>query len=144
MPVAPLPSDALGGRRLGDGLVFETTDQLEAIEFPIRQARATEALRLATALRRDGYNAYVMGPPGIGKHALVTRMLERAAIETETPSDWCYLNDFADPRRPKALELPPGRAPELRRDMDKLVEELRAAIPAAFESADYRTRLQLL
>jgi lon-related putative ATP-dependent protease len=143
MPVAPLSPDALRSRGLGTGLAFETTNELEDLELPIGQARATEALGLAIALRRDGYNAYVMGPPGVGKHALVLRQLERAAIETETPSDWCYLNDFRDPRRPKALELPAGRAPELRRDMDKLVEELRVAIPAAFESADYRTRVQL-
>jgi predicted ATP-dependent protease len=143
MPVAPLSPQALRSRGLDAGLAFETTSELEDLELPIGQARATEALSLAIALRRDGYNAYVMGPPGAGKHALVMRQLERAAIETETPSDWCYLNDFRDPRRPRALELPAGRAPELRRDMDKLVEELRVAIPAAFESADYRTRVQL-
>ncbi len=144
MPVAPLSPDVLRRRSLGAGLRFETTGELEDIDGPIGQARATDALRLGIALRRDGYNAYVMGPPGAGKHALVMRMLERAGVESRTPSDWCYLNDFADPRRPKAVELPPGRAPELRRDMDKLVEELRVAIPAAFESAEYRTRLQLL
>ncbi len=144
MPVAPLSPDVLRSRGLGAGLEFKTTSELEDLEFPIGQARAAEALRLGIALRRDGYNAYVMGPPGAGKHQLVLQMLERAGIEAETPSDWCYLNDFADPRRPKAVELPPGRASELRRDMDKLVEELRVAIPAAFESADYRTRIQLL
>jgi len=144
MPVAPLSPDVLRGRGLSAALQFETTNELEDLDGPIGQTRATDALRLGIALRRDGYNAYVMGPPGAGKHALVMRMLERAGIESETPSDWCYLNDFADPRRPKAVELPPGRAPELRRDMDKLVEELRAAIPAAFESAEYRTRVHLL
>jgi lon-related putative ATP-dependent protease len=144
MPVAPLSADALRSRRLGADLPFETTAELEDVELPIGQARAAEALRLAIALRRDGYNAYVMGPPGAGKHALVLQMLERAGIEADTPSDWCYLNDFADPRRPKAVELPAGRAPALRGDMDKLVEELRVAIPAAFESAEYRTRVQLL
>lgn len=144
MPVAPLSPDVLRRRGLGAELGFETTQELEDLDGPIGQARAAEALRLGIALRRDGYNAYVMGPPGAGKHALVLQMLERAGVEEETPSDWCYLNDFADPRRPKAVELPPGRAPDLRRDMDKLVEELRVAIPAAFESSDYRTRIQLL
>lgn len=144
MPVAPLSPDALRRRGLGAGLEFETTSELEDLDGPLGQDRAAEALRLGISLRKDGYNAYVMGPPGAGKHALVMQMLERAGIEADTPSDWCYLNDFADGRRPKAVELPPGRASELRRDMDKLVEELRVAIPAAFESSDYRTRVQLL
>jgi predicted ATP-dependent protease len=144
MPVAPLSCDALRSRGLAAELEFETSTELEDLELPVGQARAVEALRLAIALRSDGYNAYVMGPPGAGKHALTLQMLERAGIEAQTPSDWCYLNDFADPRRPRAIELPPGRASQLRRDMDRLVEELRVAIPAAFESADYRTRVQLL
>jgi lon-related putative ATP-dependent protease len=144
MPVTPLSPDALRRRELAADLVFETTDELEDLEGPLGQGRAAEALRLAVGLRSDGYNAYVMGPPGAGKHALVERTLARAGLEAETPSDWCYLNDFAEPRRPRALELPAGRAAELHGDMDRLVDELRAAIPAAFESGDYRTRMQLL
>jgi hypothetical protein len=142
MPVSPLSPEVLRGRRGGAALDFETTGELEDLDAPIGQARAVEALRLALSLRRDGYNAYVMGPPGVGKHTLVLAMLERAGIEAETPSDWCYLNDFADPRRPKAVELPAGRASELHADMARLVEELRVAIPAAFETAEYRARVQ--
>lgn len=144
MPVTPLSPDALRRRELAADLVFETTEELEDLEGPVGQERASGALRLAVGLRGDGYNAYVMGPPGAGKHALVQRTLARAGLDAETPSDWCYLNDFAEPRRPRALELPAGRAAELRKDMDRLVDELRAAIPAAFESGDYRTRMQLL
>jgi lon-related putative ATP-dependent protease len=142
MPVAPLSPEVLRGRRGGAALDFETTGELEDLDAPIGQARAAEALRLALSLRRDGYNAYVMGPPGVGKHTLVLAMLERAGIEAETPSDWCYLNDFVDPRRPKAVELPAGRASELRADMARLVDELGVAIPAAFETAEYRARVQ--
>ncbi len=144
MPIAPLSPDALRRQGLGAEIEFETTDELDDLDGPIGQGRAADALRFAIALRKEGYNAYVMGPPGGGKRALVARMLERAAADTETPSDWCYLNDFTDPRRPRAVELSAGRGAELRRDMDRLVEELRVAIPAAFESSDYRTRIQLL
>ncbi len=144
MAVPPLSPEALRRRDLPAELQFETSEELEELEGPLGQARATEALRLAVTLRSEGYNAFVMGPPGAGKHDLVARTLARAGLEAGTPSDWCYLNDFAEPRRPRAVELPAGRAAGLRKDMDRLVEELRAAIPAAFESSDYRTRMQLL
>ncbi len=144
MPVPPLAPEALRRRDVPAELEFETTEDLEDLEGPLGQGRAAEALRLAVTLRSDGYNAYVMGPPGAGKHDLVARTLARAGLEAPTPSDWCYLNDFADPRQPRAVELPAGRAAGLRKDMDQLVQELRAAIPAAFESSDYRTRMQLL
>lgn len=144
MPVAPLPPEGLEGRRLSEDVAFETTAELPDVDGPLGQSRAVEALRLAIALGRDGYNAYVMGPPGVGKHTLVRQMLERAGNEAPTPSDWCYVHNFAEPHRPRALELPPGRAAGLKQDMERLAEELRAAIPAAFESADYRMRVQLL
>ena len=144
MALAPLSPDLLRPRGLPAELAFTTTAELPDLEAPLGQSRAAEALRLAVALRAEGYNAYASGPPGAGKHALVLQQLERAALEAPTPSDWCYLNDFGDPRRPRALELPAGRGAVLRRDMDQLVEELRAVMPAAFESADYRARIQLL
>jgi lon-related putative ATP-dependent protease len=144
MPVSPLAPDSLRPAGLAPDLEFETTAELEDLDAPLGQARAADALRLAISLRSEGYNAYVMGPPGAGKRELALRMLERAGADAATPSDWCYLNDFAEPRRPRAVELPAGRAPDLRGDMDRLVEELRVAIPAAFESSDYRTRIQLL
>lgn len=144
MPVAPLPPEAIQGRPLDAGLAFDTTDDLDDLAGPFGQERAAEALALAIDLRAPGYNAYVMGPTGQGKRELVRSLLERAAAAAPTPSDWCYLNDFADGRRPRAVRLPPGRATGLRRDLDRLMDELRAAIPAAFENADYRTRLALL
>ncbi len=144
MPVAPLSHQVLRQRGFDAEVAFETTADLEELEGPFGHARAAEALRLGLALDHGGYNVYAMGPPGVGKHALVLRLLERAAADAATPPDWCYLNDFAEPRRPRAVELPAGRGAELRRDLDRLAGELRAAIPAAFEGRDYRTRLQLL
>jgi lon-related putative ATP-dependent protease len=144
MPLTPLSPEALRPPDLSPEIALETTADLEDLDGPLGQARAAEALRFALSLRSDGYNVYVMGPPGAGKHELVRRALERAALDAETPSDWVYLNDFADPRRPRAVELPAGRGAELRRDVDRLVDELRAAIPAAFESSDYRARIQVL
>ena len=60
------------------------------------------------------------------------------------PPDWCYVHNFEEPYRPKALRLPAGLGCRLRADMTTLIEELRSAIPAAFESEDYRARVQAL
>jgi lon-related putative ATP-dependent protease len=144
MPLAALPPEALRRASPPEPLLFESTDELEDLEEPLGQERAAEALRLAIALDRTGYNAFVLGPPGLGKHEMVRRMVGHAGVEAPTPSDWCYLHNFAEPRRPRAVELPPGRGRDLRRDLERLGEELRVAIPAAFESADYRTRTQIL
>lgn len=144
MAIAPLSPALVRPRGLAEEVAFQTTDDLEPLEGPFGHARAAGALRFALDLDHGGYNAYAMGGPGVGKHALVLRLLQRAAADAPTPADWVYLNDFREPRRPRAVELPPGRAGALKHDLDLLVDELRLAIPAAFEGRDYRARLQLL
>ncbi len=144
MAVTPLSPGDLCRRCEPGTLPFETTDELEELAGPLGQERATEALRFGTSIRRDGYNVFVLGPVGVGKHTLASRMLVTRAAEGRPASDWCYLNNFGAPHKPKALKLPPGRGVTFRRDLEKLVEELRAVIPASFESEDYRGRLQVL
>lgn len=39
-----------------------------------------------------------------------------------------------------AIELPPGWVPALRDAMHKLIEDLKATLPAAFESSDFQAR----
>jgi len=67
----------------------------------------------------------------------------RRADDMPTPPDWCYVNNFTDPQKPRRLQLPPGRATSLPEAMRRLVEELRAAL-AAFERDDYQARLEVI
>jgi predicted ATP-dependent protease len=68
----------------------------------------------------------------------VRLMLDEAALNQPAPPDWVYVYNFADPRRPKALSLPAGRAPALQKAVHDLIEELKATLTAAFESEDYQ------
>ena len=121
---------------------FGTTDELADFADSLGQARAAGAIRFGIGIRSDGFNIFAMGPEGLGRHALVKRLLEQQAPSQEVPSDWCYVFNFETPHKPRALRLPPGRAGKFREDMAHLVEDLRDAIPAAFESDEYRTRIQ--
>ena len=142
--VPALPARSLCRRCDPASLGFETTADLPDVPGIIGQERAEEAVRFAIAIRGYGYNLYALGTSGMGKHGFVRAFLERRAAAEKAPSDWCYVHNFADPRRPHALRLPPGRAPQLREDLRHLVDELRAAIPAVFEGEDYRTRKKLV
>ena len=70
----------------------------------------------------------------------VERILAEAAGERGRPSDWVYVNNFSDPRKPMAIELPTGRAGAFRDALRTLVDDLKTALPAVFESEDYQTR----
>jgi lon-related putative ATP-dependent protease len=142
MAFKPLPPESLC-RRCTE-LPFETTGELSDVEGPVGQERAMEALAFGTGLRAPGYHIFALGPPGVGKRSLTTRALERTASAEPLADDWCYLNNFSDPQKPRALRLPAGRGAPFRRDMEKLVADLRASIPAGFESEEYRMRLQVL
>jgi lon-related putative ATP-dependent protease len=121
---------------------FQTTDDLADFADSLGQGRAVEAIRFGIGIRRDGFNIFAMGPEGLGRHALVKKLLEDQAPAQEVPGDWCYVFNFEVPHKPRALKLPPGRAVKFQQHMARLVEDLRAAIPAAFETDEYRTRNQ--
>jgi lon-related putative ATP-dependent protease len=125
-------------------LPFEQAAELEDLLEPIGQDRAVEAMQFAVAMRPKGYNVYALGASGTGKHTLVRDLLRRKAESAPTPPDWCYVHNFADPQKPRRLQLPPGRSNGLRDAMKRLVEELRAALPAAFERDDYRARRDVI
>lgn len=121
---------------------FETTADLPDADVAIGQARARDAVDFGLGIARQGYNLYVMGPAGSGKHALVRASLEQQARPQPQLLDWVYVNNFGQPHKPLALSLPAGRGRQLRQHMRQLLEELGAAIPAAFESDEYRTRVE--
>ncbi|HXF67140.1 MAG TPA: AAA family ATPase [Burkholderiales bacterium] len=121
---------------------FRTTEELEDLPLVLGQRRAVAAIRFGIGMERDGYNLFAMGPEGVGRHTVVRGHLEQEAARRETPSDWCYVFNFETPHRPRALRLPPGEAGRFRQAMARLVEDLRAAIPAAFESDEYHARLR--
>jgi lon-related putative ATP-dependent protease len=144
MTVKALDASALCQRCNPEEFDFKTTADLEQLAGVIGQPRAVEAVKFGISIRRDGYNLFALGPTGTGKQSLVETYTRDKAAGEPPPSDWCYVNNFQHSHKPTALELPFGKGTDLQKGMDQLVEELRSAIPAAFESEDYRARMQAI
>ncbi len=142
MIIEPLPPQQLRQTCDPSQFDFETTAELKDLSEIIGQERAVEAIQFGIGIQREGYNLFALGPSGTGKRTTIRQFLDQKAAAEPIPSDWCYVNNFEQPHKPRALRLPPGQGVVLRKDMEQLVEELRTAIPAAFESEDYRTRRQ--
>lgn len=68
-----------------------------------------DAVRFGSGIRHEGYNLFVLGPSGMGKHSLVRQLLEEKANQANKPADWCYINNFSQPHKPYVLKLPHGR-----------------------------------
>jgi lon-related putative ATP-dependent protease len=125
-------------------LPFQTTAELDATTEIVGQARAVEAVQFGIDMQRPGYNLFVFGAPGSGRHSVVRRLLQAKATQGTAPSDWCYVNNFAEANRPRLLQVPAGRGGQLKRDMQQFVAELAKAIESAFESDEYRERIEAL
>ncbi|MBI2503148.1 MAG: AAA family ATPase [Candidatus Latescibacteria bacterium] len=125
-------------------LGFATTDELSPVEGIIGQQRAVEALRFGLDMPDRGFNIYVAGLPGTGRTTAVQAFLEERARQQASPADWCYVNNFQDPYRPRALRLPPSRGRELQRDLKSFIERARRDLRQAFDSEEYTDREETL
>src|SRR5574337_48139 len=137
----PLTPDVLRKVCPPESLPFGGTDELKPLEV-VAQARAVEAITFGIGIRCEGFNLFALGPAGAGKTTAIKRFLASEAAKLPAPPDWCYVNNFADPQRPRALCLPPGRAHVLQSDCERLLEELKTGVPRAFESEAYEQNRQ--
>jgi len=119
---------------------FETTARADELTGILGQDRAVEALTFGMGMHSEGYNIFALGPSGVGKLSLIRQYATEQAAREDVAAEWCYVNNFDDYRKPHVLELPAGKGTELAADMSQLITELGHAIPAVFESEEYRTR----
>lgn len=140
----PLPAELLYRRCDPKDLPFDLCSELPDAPVEIGQDRAAEAVRFAIRMRAKGYNVYALGDSGTGRHELVAKLLRDKAATEETPPDWCYVNNFDDPQKPRCLSLPPGKGAGFAEAMKGLIDELRASLPAAFERDEFRARREVI
>ncbi|GJL72607.1 MAG: ATP-dependent protease [Nitrosomonas sp.] len=140
--IEPLETEKLYTACDTEQFSFDTTDQLPDLKEIIGQDRALQALHFGISIQQAGYNLFVLGPTGLGKHTVVREYLEAQSKNRQSPADWVYVNNFERPSQPIAISLPCGHAHIFRDDMQRLVEDLCSAIPNAFETEDYHLRTQ--
>jgi len=125
---------------------FQKTDELAPLEEFVGQERAIRALEFGLSVERPGYNIFVSGLAGTGRTSAIREYVRRAiARQQQTgavrlPDDWCYLYNFRDPDRPRAIRLPRGEGRRLREGLRELLENAQAFIRRAFASEEYEQR----
>jgi lon-related putative ATP-dependent protease len=139
-PASPLSPDRLYRQADIAALSFETTAELGKIQVLVDQPRAYGAIRFGTQMSVRGFNIFAIGANGARIQTSTRVLLEEAAHNRPKPSDWVYVNNFTTPHRPVAISLPPGRAPVLDKAIHHLIDDVKLALPAVFESEDYQKR----
>jgi lon-related putative ATP-dependent protease len=119
-------------------LAFETTEELEPLDEVVGQSRAMSALEVGLGIHQKGYNIFAAGLTGSGKMQTIKRSLLKRLDGSTTPGDWVYVYNFTDPDQPWAISLSPGKGRQLEKDMDRLTQRLKEALPKAFRQQDFR------
>ena len=129
-------------------LPFTCTADMTPLEDFIGQDRAIRAIEFGLGVNKPGFNIFVTGLTGTGKTSIIKAFLKKltsttvAAAATETPDDWCYVYNFADPDRPQALKIRRGLGKALKSDMEQLIQNLQRDAKKMFESDDFARQRQ--
>lgn len=136
----PLAAKAITQQIPSSYLTFKSTKNLNPFHGVLGQDRAVNALQFGVAMHRPGYNIFVMGETGTGRSSYVQDFLKSEAKRQDTPSAWCYINNFKNPREPLALEFEADQVKHFETLIKDLIDQLLASFPAVFEHPTYQQK----
>jgi lon-related putative ATP-dependent protease len=119
-------------------LTLKTTAEVKPGSTIIGQPRGVQAIEFGINMKSPGYNIYVLGESGTGRTTAIQQFITNRQADDPVPSDWVYVNNFLEPHKPIAIELPPGGAGRLRDALEILVRQLRGDIARAFDNQAFR------
>ena len=129
-----IPVEQLRREQDPNAFQFDCTDELVPLVEFIGQERALRSLQFGLGVDKSGYNIFVTGLAGTGKTTAILEHIQRAveqkraAAADEVPSDWCYLFNFEDPDRPRAVHITPGAGRTLRQQLEELLSSVRRSL----------------
>jgi lon-related putative ATP-dependent protease len=144
MSISKLSSSQLYTKCDPQKFSFASTAELEERLSALGQDRALAAVEIGINIQSKGYNLFCLGPEGTGKSSLVKRVLAKEAVNRPTPDDWAYVYNFDEPYKPLAISFAAGTATDFAKDVDRLIEDFSASIPAVFESDEYKAGVNII
>ena len=119
---------------------FKSTKDIDPLTKVIGQERAVSAISFALEINDSGYNIFVTGSYGTGRTTIITDLLNNAAKSKSVPVDWAFVYNFQNPDEPLCIKTPSGQAKKLKKDMQRLINNVMGDIQKTFESKTYLTR----
>ncbi|MGH2375229.1 MAG: AAA family ATPase, partial [bacterium] len=123
-----------------ESLSFDTTADLPVGESIVGQERAVHAIDFGLTVPQPGYNIFVSGPVGTGRNTYALTKVTKVAGGRPIPSDWIYVHNFSQPDQPIAISLSAGEGARFRREVERLVDDLKDAIRKLLASETFETR----
>ena len=118
--------------------------ELTPIDGLLGQERALDAVSFGLDIPSAGYNIFVHGDSGSGKHnAILSFVKQRAELE-QRASDWLYVQNFETEHKPVALQLPAGEGRCFKASLDSALSAIAEGLPSLLEGDDTKTRTKAI
>ncbi len=144
MSIQPLEPEKLKRKVDASWFNFTSTKEIDPLEIVIGQERAMEALAFGTNIKNNGYHVFALGDSDLRKKDITYSFLQKLAEDEQVPDEWMYVNNFAEPDKPIAINLPSGKGRQLCEDMAGLVRVLETEVPDIFEQKEYQQKIETL
>jgi len=134
MPIKPLKPSELRWTCPEDIFQLDKNGKVVTSNKIVGQDRAVKAVKLGLEIENNGYNMFVTGVSGSGRETTVKRILDQIDITTDDLTDLCYVYNFEDSTRPRALAFPAGEGEKFKEEVELCVELLQKNIPVVLRS----------
>ncbi|WP_136799641.1 MULTISPECIES: Lon protease family protein [Desulfosediminicola] len=142
MTIRPVPASKAVVRCDPASLPFERTSELKDTLQIVGQERALEAVEFGIGIEHKGFNLFVVGPQGTGRHTVIRSFIDQKALTIAAPSDWCYVHNFKLPHKPLALEFQNGKAAIFKKEMSDLISMMKVTLSTVFESEAVKAQMK--
>lgn len=144
MTIRPVPASQAVVRCDPASLPFKRTSELKDTLQIVGQERALEAVEFGIGIEHKGFNLFVIGPQGTGRHTVIRSFIDQKVLTSEAPSDWCYVHNFKQQHKPLAIEFPNGEAVIFKKEMSDLIDMMKVTLSTVFESDTFKVRLKAI
>lgn len=116
---------------------FSTTKEVSPFEGIIGQKRGIDSIELGLNIDRMEYNIFISGRRSTGKTSYIVKKIEEHAKNLPSPKDWCYVYNFKDDKKPKAISLNTGTGLNFKEDIENLINDILKETPVFFNDTSY-------
>ncbi len=116
------------------------SSELEPIDGLLGQERALEAVSFGLDIRSAGYNIFVHGDSGSGKHNAIMAFVSDRAAGDPQGHDWLYVQNFEVEHKPVALRLPSCEGVKFKAALDGALNAIADGLPSLLEGEETKAR----
>lgn len=124
--------------KINKSLFRQSSNKSDKKQPFIGHERAKEALDFGLSMEATGFNIFAMGEHGTGRQTLIKQILTPTASGKDTPSEWCYINNFDDSHTPFKLYVSPGDGKLLIARINTFIDDLQNLFPEIFDNPNYQ------